>query len=309
MSAKADNRFTEDPDFNPGDTVSVTNISYISGATKVVGVWGYPVSHSRSPTMHNAALAELGLDWAYLPFEVAPENAAVAVAAVRALGLVGVNVTVPLKELVLPYLDAVDEAAAQIGSVNTIHNKGGKLYGYSTDGAGFLQSLRSAGQSTQGREAYVLGAGGSARAVAWAMASAGSRCRIANRTLARSALLAADISRVYPGKAEAVGWGAETEPFDLLVNTTTLGMQPREAEMPVLPPGAFELRPLVCDLIYAPAKTVLMEHAEAAGCQTMNGVKMLVYQGAISLSLWTGRPLSEMPVAVMEQAVLASLAS
>lgn len=279
----------------------------ISGTTKVVGVWGYPVSHSRSPVMHNAALEALGLDWVYVPFEVAPENAGAAAAAVRALGLLGVNVTVPLKELVLPYLDAVDEAAVQIGSVNTIHNDSGRLIGYSTDGAGFLQSLESAGQSTLGREVYVLGAGGSARAVAWALASRGSRCRIANRTRSRSEALAAEINLVYPGRASAAEWGAAAEPFDLLVNTTTLGMQPRVGEMPLLPPEAFRGKPFACDLIYAPARTRLMEHAEAAGCQTMNGVKMLVYQGAISLSIWTGRPLSEMPVAVMEQAVLAHL--
>ncbi len=258
--------------------------------------------------MHNAALQALGLDWVYVPFDVDPDeiNVEFAVSGLRATGMVGVNVTVPLKEMVLPYT-VVSEEALQIGSVNTIHNKDGKLYGYSTDGAGFLQSLESAGQNTQGREVYVLGAGGSARAVAWALASRGSRCRIANRTRSRSEALAAEICRVYSGRAEAAEWGAETEPFDLLVNTTTLGMQPRAGEMPALPPEALLNKPFVCDLIYVPARTRLMEHAEAAGCQTMNGVKMLVYQGAISLSIWTGRPLSEMPVAVMEQAVLAHL--
>jgi shikimate dehydrogenase len=280
----------------------------ISGKTQIAGVWGYPVGHSRSPVMQNAALHALGLDWIYVPFEVAPENTEAAVKAIRALGLIGVNVTVPLKELVLPYLDAVDEAAAQIGSVNTIHNEDGRLTGYSTDGAGFLQSLESVGQATLGRDVYILGAGGSARAVAFALASSGSRCRIANRTQSRSEALAGDICRVYPGMGSAVEWGQETAPFDLLVNTTTLGMQPRTSEMPALPPGAFEAKPFVYDLIYSPARTRLMEHAEEAGCQTLNGVKMLVYQGAISLSRWTRQPLSEMPIAVMEQAVLASLA-
>ena len=257
--------------------------------------------------MQNAALEALGLDWVYVPFEVAPENVGAAVAAIRALGLIGVNATVPLKELVLPYLDQLDEAAARIGSVNTIHNQNGRLVGYSTDGAGFLQSLESVGQATQGREAYVLGAGGSARAVAFALASQGSRCWIANRTQSRSEALVADINRVYPGMAASAGWGAETEPFDLLVNTTSLGMHPRVDEMPALPPGLFSSKPFVCDLIYAPSKTLLMEHAEAAGCQTMNGLAMLVYQGALSLAIWTGRPVSEIPVAVMEQAVRASL--
>ena len=282
----------------------------ISGTTKIVGVWGHPVGHSRSPVMHNAALRALGLDWAYLPFDVDPDEANVeyAMAGLRAMGFVGVNVTVPLKELVLPYVIASPEAL-QIGSVNTIHHKDGKLYGHSTDGAGFLRALQSAGQGTAGRDVYILGAGGSARAVAWALAAQGCRCRIANRTYARSEALAADIDGVYPGRAQAVGWGADTEPFDLLVQTTSVGMSPYPSGMPALPPEAFLGQPFVCDLIYAPAKTRLMEHAEAAGCQTMNGVNMLVHQGAASLSLWTGLPVAEMPVAVMEQAVLASLSS
>ncbi|MGI4788662.1 MAG: shikimate dehydrogenase [Janthinobacterium lividum] len=279
----------------------------ISGTTKIVGVWGHPVGHSRSPAMHNAALKALGLDWVYVPFDVAPESVGAAVAGIRALGLVGVNVTVPLKELVLPYLDVVDDAAAQIGSVNTICNRDGRLSGYSTDGAGFLQSLGEVGQSTQGRQALVLGAGGSARAVAFALASQGNFCWITNRTSVRAEALAADVNRVYPGRAEAVGWGAETGPFDLLVNTTSLGMHPKPDERPMLPPGAFAGKPFVYDLIYVPARTRLMEQAEASGCQTMNGIKMLAHQGAISLALWTGLPLSEIPVSVMEQAILASL--
>ena len=191
----------------------------ISGTTKIVGVWGCPVGHSRSPVMHNAALRDMGLNWAYVPFEVAPENAEAAVAAIKALGLIGVNVTVPLKERVLPYLDVLDEAAAQIRSVNTIHSDNGNLYGYSTDGAGFLRSLESIGQASSGREAYILGAGGSARAVAWALASQNSRCRIANRTGARSEALASDINRAYPGRASAVEWGVETAAASTCLST------------------------------------------------------------------------------------------
>ncbi len=306
MSTKVDNRFGEDPDFNPGDLGSVTSIS---GTTKVVGVWGYPVSHSRSPVMHNAALAALGLNWVYVPFEVAPENVGSAVAAIRALGLVGVNVTVPLKELVLPYLDAVDDAAAQIGSVNTICNRDGKLTGYSTDGAGFLRSLEEVGQAGDNRQVCLLGAGGSARAVGFALASRGSVCTIVNRTAVRAEALAAEINAVYPGHAKVAGRGSGTKPCDLLVNTTSVGMTPNAREMPALPQGVFDAKPFVYDLIYSPARTRLMEQAETAGCQTMNGVKMLVQQGAISLSLWTGTPISGIPVAVMERAVLGTLAA
>jgi len=257
--------------------------------------------------MHNAALAALGLDWVYVPFEVAPENVGAAVASIRALGLVGANVTVPLKELVLPYLDEIDEGAARIGSVNTICNQNGKLVGYSTDGAGFLRSLEEVGQTVDNRSVCILGAGGSARAVAFALASRGCFCMIANRTTARAEELAAAVNAVYPNSAEAAGWGTGTKTFDLLVNTTSAGMSPNTSEMPALPPGVFDAKPFVYDLIYAPARTRLLAEAEAAGCGTQNGIKMLVQQGAVSLSLWTGKPLSEMPTAVMEAAVMGTL--
>jgi shikimate dehydrogenase len=279
----------------------------VTGKTRVVGVWGHPIGHSRSPAMHNAALEALGLDWVYVPFDVAPGDAAAAVAGLRALGLAGVNVTVPLKEMVLPLLDAVDEDARWIGSVNTIHNKDGRLFGYSTDGAGFLRSLEAAGQAAQGRRVLLLGAGGSARAVAFALAAQGGHCRIANRTETRAAGLARDVNQRFPGTASVAGWGADAGTFDLLVNTTTLGMQPNEDAMPALPPDAFASCPFVCDLIYAPAQTRLLTQAASAGCETLNGAGMLVWQGALSLALWTGRPLEEMPVAIMEAAVRATL--
>lgn len=279
----------------------------VTGRTKVVGVWGHPVGHSRSPAMHNAALKALGLDWVYVPFEVAPGEAAAAVAGLRALGLVGVNVTVPLKETIAPLLDVVDEDARWIGSVNTIHNRDGRLYGYSTDGEGFLRSLEAAGQPTRNRQALILGAGGSARAVAFALASCGCHCQIANRTEERAAALAHAVSARHPGAASVAGWGEEAGDFDLLINTTTLGMQPNEGALPALPPNVFAARPFVCDLIYVPAQTVLLARAAAAGCGTLNGVGMLVWQGALSLALWTGRPLEEIPLAAMEQAVRATL--
>ena len=283
----------------------------VTGKTKVVGVWGHPVGHSRSPAMHNAALQSLGLDWVYVPFDVDPDPANVkdALAGLRALGLVGVNVTVPLKESVGPLLDEVDEDARWIGSVNTIHSRDGRLYGHSTDGAGFLRSLEAVGQPTRSRSVLLLGAGGSARAIAFALAAGGCRLQIANRTEARAAALAGGVNARYPRAAHVVGWGAEAEAFDLLVNTTTQGMQPNEDALPALPPNAFAGKPLVYDLIYAPAQTKLLAAAAAAGCETMNGVNMLVWQGAVSLALWTGRRPEEMPVAVMETAVRAALES
>ncbi len=257
--------------------------------------------------MHNAALTALGLDWVYVPFDVAPENVEAALAGIRTLGMVGVNVTVPLKEVVLPYLDEVSDKVRQIGSANTIIHRDGRLYGDSTDGAGFLRALENAGQSVDNRRVLILGAGGSARAVAFALASRGTHCQIANRTAARAEALAADISRWFPGRAVAAGWGAEAGPFELIVNTTSVGMQPREGEMPTLPPGVFGGRPFVYDLNYAPAETRLLQAAEEAGCETANGIGMLVQQGALSLSLWTGLPIEDIPAAVMEAAVRRSL--
>ncbi len=279
----------------------------VTGRTQVLGVWGHPVGHSRSPAMHNAALEALGLDWVYVPFGVAPGDLVAAVAGLRALGLVGVNVTVPLKESVLPLLDVVDEDARWIGSVNTIHNRDGRLYGYSTDGMGFLRSLEAAGQRTRGRRALLLGAGGSARAVAYALASRGCHCQIANRTEARAAALALAVNARYPGAASVAGWGGKAAGFDLLVNTTSLGMPPNEESVPALPSNAFAARPFVCDLIYVPAQTRLLAAAAAAGCETLNGVGMLVWQGVLALAIWTERPLEEMPVVVMEAAVRATL--
>ncbi len=280
----------------------------VTGQTKVAGVWGHPVGHSRSPAMHNAALAAMGLDWVYVPFDIDPDPANVeeALAGLRALGLIGVNVTIPLKEAVLPYT-IVSEEAAQVGSVNTIHSRDGKLYGYSTDGAGFLRSLEAVGQATEGRQVLLLGAGGSARAVTFALAAQGCRCRISNRTEARAAALADDVNRWFPGSASVAGWGAPSGAFDLLVNTTSLGMSPNEDALPALPPDPFARKPFVYDLIYAPTRTRLLAAAEAAGCETMNGLGMLVWQGALALAIWTGRPLEEIPVAVMEAAVRATL--
>ena len=257
--------------------------------------------------MQNAALRALGLDWVYVPFEVAPENVGAAVSAIRALGLVGVNVTVPLKELVLPYLDEIDEAAARIGSVNTIHNDKGRLIGYSTDGAGFLRSLAGAGQASPAQRALILGAGGSARAVAFALAGQGTVCGIVNRTEARAEALAADVNRWFPEKAFAAGVDAEFGPLDLVVNTTSAGMHPHEGEMPALPPDVFEPKPFVYDLVYAPPRTRLLARAEDAGCRTANGLGMLAHQGALALAIWTGRPAEEMPVSVMAEAIRAGV--
>lgn len=279
----------------------------ITGKTRVVGVWGHPVGHSRSPAMHNAALAHLGLDWVYVPFDVQPDAVREAVAGIRAMGLVGVNVTVPLKERVLPLLDVVDENAARIGSVNTIHNVDGRLHGHSTDGAGFLHTLKPADFAPAGKRALLLGAGGSARAVAFALAGAGADVQIANRTRARAEELAGQVNKWLPGSASVAEWGGASDEFDLLVNATSLGMSPREGEMPALPAQGLRPGVLVYDLIYAPPETRLLALAREQDCATLNGAGMLAVQGAVSLSIWTGLLFDAIPLALMEQAARENL--
>lgn len=255
--------------------------------------------------MHNAAFHELGLDLVYLPFNVYPDNLASAVGAVRALDMVGVNVTLPHKERVGDLLDWVSEDARVIGSVNTIHNDGGVLRGYTTDGRGFLQALRSAGFEPEKSSAVVLGAGGAARATVYALGSVGTSVTVANRTVGRAVELA-DSMNVALGReiADAVGIGEEgareaISRADLLVNCTSVGMHPNRDAQPIptewLHPGLF-----VFDQIYNPLETDLLRAARSVGAIGMNGVRMLVYQGAIAFEIWTGLVP---PVKVMEEAV------
>ncbi len=276
----------------------------ITGQTRVVGVWGHPVGHSRSPVMHNAALAALGLDWVYAAFDVPPARLAEAVMGVRGLGLVGVNVTVPLKELLPPLLDTLSDEARRIGAVNTIVNQDGVLHGDSTDGGGFLRALAEAGgPGLAGRRALLLGAGGSARAVAFALAGQGCEIVVANRTAHKAHALADAVNGCFGGRASAAGWGEDAGRVDLVVNATSLGLSPHPDAMPILPPRLFDARPFVYDLIYNPAETRLLQAAREAGCPVSSGLGMLAWQGALSLSLWTGRPLSEMPIAAMLRAI------
>ena len=280
----------------------------ITGKTRVLGVWGFPVSHSRSPAMHNAALEVMGLDWVYVAFPVNPDNAGAAVAAVRALDLVGVNITVPLKETVAGYLDDVDPDAARIGSVNTIVNRNGRLLGYSTDGPGFLWDLARQGVSYEGHPALIWGAGGSARALAHALTGRGCAVTIANRTLERAQKLAAEVG------AGTVAVGFDDPSYlehiaaaRLLVNATTLGMGPANIEQsPPIPQGSLSPSQVVYDLVYVPEHTRLIAVAESAGCRAIGGLGMLACQGAVSLSHWTGLPIEQIPVSVMLDALAPS---
>lgn len=273
---------------------------------------GWPVEHSLSPPMHNAAFDALRLNWRYVPCAVAPEHVGAALAGLRALGFAGANVTVPHKQAVIPHLDSLSDAARAIGAVNTIVvGADGALHGDNTDADGFLASLREADCDPRGARVVLLGAGGAARAVAYALARAGV-CQISlwNRTPARAQAIVDDLRPLFPHIAFVAlplpdDPGAFDVAIDLIVNCTPVGMWPHEGASPW--PGAFPLPAdcLVVDLIYRPQETLFLRQARAAGARALNGVGMLVHQGAAAFRLWTG---VEPPVEVMREALLTALA-
>ncbi len=268
----------------------------ISGTTRVTGLFGYPVRHTFSPAMHNAAFERGNLDYVYLPFEVRPEDLAQAVAALRPLGLAGVNVTIPHKEAVLPLLDEVSEEAALMGSVNTIQVRDTGLRGYNTDAYGFETSLREeAGMALAGKRIFVMGAGGAARAVAFQSALAGAaQVVIADVVTARADALCASVTDRFPNCRVAAcpaDTGAVEQAVgekDLFVNATPVGMKaedPRLIDVAWLAPGA-----VVFDAIYNPQQTRLLKEATARGLQAVNGIGMLVHQGARAFEIFAGTP-------------------
>lgn len=284
----------------------------VSASTRLLGVIGDPVAHSRSPVMHNAALHALGLDWCYVPLHVRPENLEAALRGLVALEFVGANVTIPHKERAAELVDECTPTAAAIGAVNTITVAGMRLLGDNTDAPGILMALAEAGVEISDQKAVVLGAGGSARAAAYALAQAGAQVTVANRTRSRAEELVATLGSLVQGSISALPLNdiaalqARLEEATLLVNTTPAGMEvgaQHAAPLPASPlPPAVHLPPglAVLDLVYAPRQTPLLRTAAAAGCKTIEGLRVLVHQGALSLECWTGRPA---PLAVMNQAV------
>ncbi len=277
----------------------------ITGKSKVFGIIGWPVSHSLSPVFHNAAFDYLGLDCCYVPLPVEVGRLDVAIRAISALNIAGLNITVPHKEGVIPYLSELSEEAMMIGAVNTIKVSGERLLGYNTDGIGFITSLHEAGQSVSGRSILILGAGGAARAVVFAAANgAAEKIIIANRTAGKAESLKEQVQKHFPSvKVEATGMGYDdlrevSNKVDMIINTTSLGLKKGDPS-PV--PREFLHRDLfVCDLIYNPPETELVRYAKDLCRGYMNGLGMLLHQGAASFKLWTDiKP----PVHIMRQAL------
>jgi shikimate dehydrogenase len=273
-------------------------------ATTVVGVAGYPVRHSLSPLLHNAAFAELGLNWISVGFEVAPRKLAAALDGMRALEVRGLSVTMPHKADAAALVDECTPVAARLGAANCVSNREGVLRGDNTDGMGFLASIRrAAGFDPTGRRCVVLGAGGAARAVILALADAGAASvTVVNRTAARAVEAAALAGGV--GRSAEVGEAADAvaREAELVVNATAVGMDGAGASgaAGLVAPSRLHSGQVVVDLVYVPRPTPWLAAAAEVGATTVDGLGMLVHQAAAQLELWTGRPA---PVDVMWRAV------
>ena len=279
--------------------------------TLKAGIFGYPISHSISPPMHQAAFDRAGIDAVYEAWETPPDALAAAVAALRDDSVLGANVTVPHKQTVMESLGEVDDLAQRIGAVNTIVADGGKLLGTNTDARGFLDSLKEyGGMDPSGADAVLVGAGGAARAAAHALAESGvGSLTIANRTLERADALAAEIAALGAGvRAVSLSDAAFADACgaaDVIVNSTSVGMLhgPAEGKSPV-PDGAIRAGCVVYDMVYNPPDTPLLLAAADAGARAVGGLPMLVYQGAAAWELWTGQAA---PVDVMMAAARTAL--
>jgi len=283
----------------------------LTGRTTVAGVIGWPVKHSLSPPMHNAAFATLGLDWIYVPFEVAPDAVGEALSGMRALGIRGLNVTIPHKAAVATLVDEVDDMAAALEAVNTVHNRNGRLVGYNTDGPGFLRCLQEAGHEVRGKRVALIGAGGSARSVAYAVAREGAaRLSIVARKIAPAQDLAelvrqrAGYERVVAAGLESADAQTRVTEAEIVVDSTPVGMHPKADVAPVVPASWLHEGQVVCDLTYNPRETTLLRAARSRGAMTVDGTGMLVHQGAVAFEIWTGETA---PVDVMREALLGSL--
>lgn len=279
--------------------------------TKLVGVFGWPVDHSLNPAMHNAAFAEIGIDWAYVPLPVQPHQLDQALKGLVALNFVGVNVVAPHQQAVMRYMDELSEAARIIGAVNTLYIQAGKFYGYNTDATGFLKAMQEAGCDPQGMRVAVLGAGSAARAAVFSLARAkADRITVFNRTAERASFLVDDLAEAFPTShlvfepLNSASLAALQGKVDLVVNTTSVGMRPNTDACPWPADVSIPSNTIFYDLVYDPLDTLFLKRARAAGIRTVDGLGMLVHQGAFAFKKWTGQ---QAPVEVMRQVCVQEL--
>ncbi len=283
-------------------------IHLITGKTNVFGIIGDPVAHSLSPAMHNAAFKKLGLDNIYVPFRVKKEGLEAAVEGASAMGIKGLNVTIPHKKEVIEYLDYLDIAAGLIGAVNTIEFGENGVIGHNTDGIGAVRAIEEV-TSIKDKKILILGAGGAARAISFQILLSGAEeLIIANRTLKKASELKEDLVEKLDPNVKITDLGfplqEELKNTDILINTTPIGMYPNLNQKPIVDASMMHKELIVNDIVYNPMKTGLMEEAEKAGAQLVYGVKMLMYQGIESFKIWTG---IEPPIELFEEALMGEL--
>ncbi len=277
----------------------------ITGRTKIYGLYGWPVEHTFSPAMHNAAFKRLEMDACYVAFPVHPDRLEDAMRSISALSIQGVNVTVPHKERAAVMLSELSEEARLMTAVNTIEVRGDRLIGHNTDGRGFLRSLREDLKfEPKGRSIFIIGAGGAGRAVGFSLAIAGATgITIYDKDVQKGSALARDIREKTGADVFAVddimNAAGAAKDADCIVNATPLGMKKTD----LMPLDAHVIRKgqIVCDLIYNPPETRLLRSAKARGARTLNGLGMLLYQGVLAFEIWTGK---KAPVGVMKAALI-----
>lgn len=270
----------------------------IDASTKLVGLIGSPIAQSISPRMHNLAFSFLGLNYVYLAFDVDNSNLEETIKAFRALNVKGFNVTMPNKKNVIEFLDEITPEAKLIGSVNTVLNQNGKLIGYNTDGKGYVRSLKEEGIDIEGLKVVIVGAGGATSSIAIQLALDGAKeIYIMNRTLSSAQTIASKIGENIPScNAKAIKLNEDKLHEiiigkDLLINSTPLGMSPNEDDCIISNPDILYPNLIVSDLIYKPRKTKLLKYAEIKGCKTINGIGMVLWQGAEAFRIWTGEDM------------------
>lgn len=271
---------------------------------ELIGVFGHPVAENPTVVMHEAAFRALNLNWRYLTIEVLPEDLENAMKGLRAFNMLGINLTIPHKVEVLKYLDEVSQAAGLMGAVNTVVRIGDKLFGENTDGKGFMRSLElDAKIDAKGKKVVVLGAGGAARAITVELALAGAEhITIVNRSKSRGQILTDLLNSKTSTKADFQLWN---EPYsvpsdiDILINATSIGLFPNVNDKPEIDYQSISPNMIVCDVIISPMTPFLAE-ARKQGAQILDGLGMLVYQGAIGFKIWTGM---DAPIAVMHKAL------
>ncbi|MCI8993548.1 MAG: shikimate dehydrogenase [Eubacterium sp.] len=280
----------------------------IRGTTQLTALLGHPAAHSISPLMHNEAFSILGLDYVYLAFDVPPVRLKAAVEGLKAIGIKGFNLTMPHKTAIIEYLDELTAASRLCGAVNTVVNHNGRLIGHTTDGTGYMRSVSDAGYQIIGKTMTILGAGGAATAICTQAALDGMKeihiFKRNNATFQKTADFAENLTRHTKCSvqvfdlADTLQLKKSLAESVLLTNATNVGMEPDTNESLITDPGFFHPDLIVSDIIYHPRETRLMKLAKEAGCPAMNGLYMLLFQGAASFEYWTGR---EMPIEPIRQ--------